>query len=173
MCSCSPGLPKKSGAPLRRRMLHVEGDSPEGEAGRPCSEVHEGLSMSPSGMHNVPLLRAQEFGCVLCWDCWQCALVASANKTTKKPAQVPSLSVKLSAAWAGQASLQSVKSWLFWSRGERYRAGISTFRTRSERPGVHKIVAGYMGLRTQRGHETCFRLCSCSAHFLVCCDLSS
>ena len=88
-------------------------DAPEGEAGRPCSEVHEGLPMSLSGMHEVPLLRAQEFGCILCWDCWQCAPVASANKTTKKPAQVPSLSVNLSAACAGQASLQSVKSWLF------------------------------------------------------------
>ena len=76
-------------------MLNVEGDSHEGEAGRPCSEVHEGLPMSLSGMHEVPLLRAQEFGCILCWDCWQCALVASANKTTKKPALVPSLSVKI------------------------------------------------------------------------------
>ena len=102
-------------------------DAPEGEAGRPCSEVHEGLPMSLSGMHEVPLLRAQEFGCILCWDCWQCELVASANKTTKKPAQVPSLSVNLSAAWAGQASLQSVKSWLFWSRGERYHAGSQDF----------------------------------------------
>ena len=51
-------------------MLNVEGDSHEGEAGRPCSEVHEGLPMSLSGMHEVPLLRAQEFGCILCWDCW-------------------------------------------------------------------------------------------------------
>ena len=30
-------------------------------------------------------------------------------------AALPSLSVMLSAAWAGQASLQSVNSWLFWS----------------------------------------------------------
>ena len=49
-----------------------------------------------------------------------------------------------------------------WTTGERDHAGISTFRTTSERPGVHdrttferpgvhKNVAGHMILRTMRG----------------------
>ena len=65
-------------------------DAPEGEAGRPCSEVHEGLPMSLSGMHEVPLLRAQEFGCImsLCWECWQCALVGQQDHQEASPSTI-------------------------------------------------------------------------------------
>ena len=60
-----------------------------------------------------------------------------------------------------------------WTTRERDHADISTFRTTSERPGVHENVAVHMIVRTVRGHEACFRLRSCSTHILVCCDLSS
>ena len=83
-------------------------------------------------------------------------------------AVLPSLSVMLSAACAGQASLQSVKSWLFGPLWLKRSCRKTTFRTTSERPGVHENVAVHMILRTVRGHEACFRLCSCSAHIAVC-----
>ena len=87
-------------------------------------------------------------------------------------AALPSLLVMLSAAFTGHSSLQSVKSWLFWCNGQRDHADISTFQTRSERPGVHEDVAEHTNWITKRGHEACFKFCSCRAHILVCCDLS-
>ena len=83
-------------------------------------------------------------------------------------AALPSLSVMLSAACAGQASLQSVKSWLFGPLWLTRSCRKTTFRTRSEGPGVHQNVAVHMILRKVRGHKACFRLCSCSAHIAVC-----
>ena len=82
-------------------------------------------------------------------------------------AALPSLSVMLSAACAGQASLQSVKSWLFGPLWLTRSCRKTTFRTTSERPGVHENVAVHMILRKVRGHKACFRLCSCSAHIVV------
>ena len=83
-------------------------------------------------------------------------------------AALPSLSVMLFAACAGQASLQSVKSWLFGPLWLTRSCRKTTFRTRSEGPGVHQNVAVHMILRKVRGHKACFRLCSCSAHIAVC-----
>ena len=85
-------------------------------------------------------------------------------------AALPSLLVMLSAAWAGQASLQSVKSWLFGPLWSTRSCRKTTFRTRSEGPRVHQNVAGHMTPRAECGHRACFMLCSCIA--LVCCDLS-